>query len=246
MDQLSLTESAQMQIKHFGKKLSVDASASQPDQVKDPFQSFNRKIYVFNDTLDHYILRPVAVQYKAKVPSEVRGSYRSFRDNLGEPWNATNQLIQWKPLKALKTFGRFTLNTLTTLGLADPAQRLNLVHEDESLGTTLGYYHVPSGPYLMLPFLGPSTLRDGLGLVVDKQARLQKYIFEDYDGLYWTDTALGAIDLRSSFLDLEGALQGDKYAALRDAYLQRNKFVIAEKQGNASADVSFVDDTSSP
>lgn len=246
MDQLSLTESAQMQIRHFGKTLAVDASASQPDPVKDPFQSVNRKVYAFNNTLDGYILRPIAVQYKEKVPSEVRGSYRSFRNNLGEPWNATNQLVQWKPLKALKTLGRFTLNTLTTLGLADPAQRLNLNYEDESLGTTLGYYHVPSGPYLMLPLLGPSTLRDGLGWAVDRQARPQKYMSKDYDGLYWTDTALGAIDLRSSFLDVENALQGDKYAALRDAYLQRNKFLIAEKQGNPNEGVSFVDDTSSP
>ncbi|MBF7696603.1 MlaA family lipoprotein [Acinetobacter rathckeae] len=246
MDQLSLTESAQMQLKHLGRTLAVDASASQPDHVKDPFQPLNRKIYVFNNALDSHILRPIAVQYKEKFPSEVRGSYRSFRNNLGEPWNATNQIIQWKPLKALKTLGRFTLNTLTTLGLADPAQRLSLSYEDESLGTTLGYYHVPSGPYIMLPFLGPSTLRDSLGWVVDRQARPQKYIFEDHDGLYWTDTALGAIDLRSSFLDVDGTLQGDKYAALRDAYLQRNKFVIAEKQGNPDEGVSFVDDTNSP
>lgn len=246
MDQLSLTESAQMRIKHFGKSLTIDASASQPDTEKDPLQPVNRKIYTFNNTLDHYILRPIAVQYKKKVPSEVRGSYRSFRNNLGEPWNATNQLAQWKPMKALKTLGRFTLNTVTTLGLADPAQRLNLNYEDESLGTTLGYYHVPSGPYLMLPFLGPSTLRDGLGWIIDSQARPQKYIFEDYDGLYWTDTALGAIDLRSSFLDIEDTLQGDKYAALRDAYLQHNKFVIAEKQGNPDEGMSFADETSSP
>lgn len=244
--QKSFTQTIKSNIENFSQELRVDSNAAQPDHVKDPFQSFNRKMYTFNNTLDTYILRPIAVQYKEKIPSEVRGSYRSFRDNLSEPWNATNQVIQWKPMKALKTFGRFTLNTLTTLGLADPAQRLNLVHEDESLGTTLGYYHVPSGPYLMLPFLGPSTLRDGLGWVVDRQARPQRYIFEDSDGLYWTDTALGAIDLRSSLLDLEGALQGDRYAAIRDAYLQRIKFVIADKQGNANEGVSFVDDSTSP
>ncbi|GAB3054057.1 VacJ family lipoprotein [Acinetobacter apis] len=230
------------QLKTLKTELKVDANAAQPEQVKDPFQSVNRKVFAFNDTLDTYILRPVAVQYKAKVPGEVRGSYRQFRNNLGEPWNATNQVIQWKPMRALKTLGRFAINTLTTLGLADPAQRLHLDYEDESLGTTLGYYHVPSGPYIMLPVFGPSTLRDGLALIVDRQARPQRYIFDDSDQLFWLDNALGAVDLRSSLLDVEDTLQGDKYAAIRDVYLQRKKFIIAEKQGRADQDVSFVSD----
>ncbi|WP_343598119.1 VacJ family lipoprotein [Acinetobacter sp.] len=224
--------------------LKVDANAAQPDEIKDPLQSFNRKIFGFNDYLDRHIVRPVAVQYQQKIPAEVRGSYRQFRDNLGEPWNATNQMIQWKPKRALQTLGRFTINTLTTLGLADPARRLNLDAQPEYLGVTLGYYGVPSGPYLMLPFLGPSTVRDGLGFAVDTQAQLQKYLLDDHEGVYWGDAALGAIDLRSSLLDIDSTLQGDRYAAIRDAYLQHKQFQIAQRKGTEDQ-VSFIGDDSS-
>ena len=225
--------------------LKVDANAAQPDEIKDPFQSVNRKIFAFNDYIDRHALRPIAVQYQAKIPAEVRGSYRDFRGNLAEPWNATNQVIQWKPKRALKTVGRFVINSITTLGLADPASRLGLDGEDESFGTTLGYYGVRSGPYLMVPFVGPSTLRDGFGFLVDSQASPQKYILDDYQGLYWGDWAVYAIDMRSSLLDVDSALQGDRYAAIRDAYLQRKRFVIAEKKGDSNDDVSFVDEDDS-
>lgn len=229
-------------LKVLSTELKVDANANQPEQIKDPFQPFNRKVYVFNDFLDRHILRPVAVGYKKTIPLEVQGSYRSFHNNLGEPWNATNQAIQGKPLRALKTVGRFALNTLTTLGLADPAQRLNLNYESESLGTTLGYYGVASGPYIMLPFFGPSTVRDGLGTIIDSQAQVQRYAFDDYLGLYWSDMVVNGVDLRSSLLDMENVLQGDRYSAIRDIYLQRKKFIIAEKKGTESQDVSFVGD----
>ncbi|HEM7451724.1 VacJ family lipoprotein [Acinetobacter nosocomialis] len=226
------------------KDLKINANAAQPDTVKDPLQSLNRPIYSFNDMLDRNILRPVAVQYNQKTPEDVRGSYRQFRKNLGEPWNAVNQLIQGRPGRAAKTLGRFTVNTLTTLGLADPASRLGLPPEDESFGVTLGYYGVPSGPFLMLPFFGPSTLRDGIGLAVDSQARPQKYIMDNQDGLYWSTNVLQAIDTRAQYLDLDQTIQGDQYAMIRDLYLQRKAFQIAEKKGN-SADVSFIDDDES-
>lgn len=225
------------------KDLKINANAAQPDLVKDPLQSLNRPIYSFNDMLDRTFLRPVAVQYREKTPEDVRGSYRQFRKNLGEPWNAVNQLIQGRPSRAAKTLGRFTINTLTTLGLADPASRLGLPTEEENFGVTLGYYGVPSGPFLMLPFFGPSTLRDGFGLAVDAQARPQKYVMDDQEGLYWSSNLLQAVDTRAQYLDLDQTLQGDQYAMIRDLYLQRKAFQIAEKKGD-SADVSFIDDDS--
>lgn len=225
------------------KDLKINANAAQPDLVKDPLQSLNRPIYSFNDMLDRNFLRPVAVQYREKTPEDVRGSYRQFRKNLGEPWNAVNQLIQGRPGRAAKTLGRFTINTLTTLGLADPASRLGLPTEEENFGVTLGYYGVPSGPFLMLPFFGPSTLRDGFGLAVDAQARPQKYVMDDQEGLYWSSNLLQAVDTRAQYLDLDQTLQGDQYAMIRDLYLQRKAFQIAEKKGD-SADVSFIDDDS--
>jgi phospholipid-binding lipoprotein MlaA len=212
-------------------QLKVDARAAQAEEVKDPFQPLNRKIYQFNDVIDRNVLRPVAVQYVEKVPKDVRGSYTQFRNNLGEPWNVVNQLIQGRPARAAKSLGRFTINTLTTLGLADPARRLGLSHEDERLGITLGYYGVPSGPYIMLPLLGPSSVRGVIGSAVDSQARPQKYILDDHDGLYWSDQSLRVIDTRSEILDVEGVLTGDRYAQIRDIYLQRTSYAIAEKKG---------------
>ncbi|WP_168382578.1 MlaA family lipoprotein [Acinetobacter indicus] len=222
--------------------LKVNANAAQPESVKDPLQPLNRQVYALNDVLDRNIARPLAVQYTEKVPGDVRGSYRNFRKNLGEPWNAVNQLIQGRPLRAAKTLGRFTVNTITTLGLADPARRLGMETEDEDFGTTLGYFGVPSGPYLVLPIIGPSTFRDGFGRLVDSQARPQKYILEDHDGLYWTEQALRGIDARSQILDVEQVLQGDRYAAIRDIYLQRKNFEIAEKKGLEAESISFIED----
>lgn len=222
--------------------LKVNANAAQPESVKDPLQPLNRQVYAFNDVLDRNIARPLAIQYTEKVPGDVRGSYRNFRKNLGEPWNAVNQLIQGRPLRAAKTLGRFTVNTITTLGLADPARRLGMETEDEDFGTTLGYFGVPSGPYLVLPIIGPSTFRDGFGRLVDSQTRPQKYILEDHDGLYWTEQALRGIDARSQILDVEQVLQGDRYAAIRDIYLQRKNFEIAEKKGLEAESISFIED----
>ena len=224
------------------KDLKVNANAAQPDEVKDPLQPLNRQIYAFNDMLDRNVARPLAVQYTKKVPSEVRGSYRQFRKNLGEPWNAVNQLIQGRPLRAAKTLGRFSLNTITTLGMADPARRLGLDTEEENFGTTLGYFGVPSGPYVMLPIYGPSTFRDGFGTLVDGQARPQKYILDDNDRLYWSEQVMRGVDTRSQLLEVEQVLQGDKYAAIRDIYLQRKNFEIAEKKGLDADNISFVDD----
>ena len=223
------------------KDLKVDANAAQPDNVKDPLQPLNRQIFAVNDALDRAIVRPIAVEYKEKIPSPIRDSYSGFRKNLGEPWNAVNQLIQGRPGRAAKTLGRFTINTVTTLGFADPASRLGLETEDENFGTTLGYWGVPSGPYLVLPVFGPSTFRDGFGLVVDGYARPQRYILEDEEGLYWAEQTLRGIDVRSQLIDIEGAIQGDKYSSIRDIYLQRKNFIIAEKKGQ-EAEGMFIDD----
>ncbi|MGN5765961.1 VacJ family lipoprotein [Acinetobacter calcoaceticus] len=229
-------------LKHLTKNdLKVNANAAQPDAVKDPLQPLNRQIYAFNDMLDRNLLKPVAIQYVAKVPEPVRSPYRQFRKNLGEPWNAVNQLIQGRPTRAAKTLGRFTLNTLTTLGFADPARRLGLDTEEESFGVTLGYYGVPSGPYVMLPFFGPSTFRDGFGLAADSFGRPQKYLLDDQEGIYWSTNLLQAVDARSQILDIEESLKGDKYSMIRDFYLQRKAFQISEKRGD-SDDISFVGD----
>lgn len=237
-----LAHAALIKSSEVAKKLAVNANAAQADEQKDPFESFNRKIYAFNEVLDNNIARPLAIQYVEKVPNEVRGSYRQFRKNLNEPWNAVNQLIQGRPARAAKTAGRFTVNTLTTLGFADPASRLNLSSESEGFGITLGYYGVPSGAYLVLPVFGPSTVREGVGLAVDSQARPQKYLLEDQEGLSWSEQVLRGVDARSQLLELESTLQGDKYAQIRDFYLQRINFAVTEKKGIAEDNLFIGDD----
>lgn len=242
LEQNTSTLQAIKDLKHITKNdLKVNANAAQPDQVKDPLQPLNRQIFAFNDALDRNVLKPVAIQYVAKVPEPVRNPYRQFRKNLGEPWNAVNQLIQGRPSRAAKTLGRFTVNTLTTLGFADPARRLGLPTEEESFGVTLGYYGVASGPYVMLPFFGPSTFRDGFGLAADSFGRPQKYLLDDQEGILWSTNVLQAIDARSQILDIEESLKGDKYAMIRDFYLQRKAFQIAEKKGDSN-DISFIGD----
>ena len=241
-EQNTSTLQAIKDLKHITKNdLKVNANAAQPDQVKDPLQPLNRQIFAFNDAIDRNVLKPVAIQYVAKVPEPVRSPYRQFRKNLGEPWNAVNQLIQGRPSRAAKTLGRFTVNTLTTLGFADPARRLGLPTEEESFGVTLGYYGVASGPYVMLPFFGPSTFRDGFGLAADSFGRPQKYLLDDQEGILWSTNVLQAIDARSQILDIEESLKGDKYAMIRDFYLQRKAFQIAEKKGDSN-DISFIGD----
>jgi len=215
-----LAQAALAKSSEVAKKLSVNANAAQADEEKDPFEAFNRKMYAFNDALDNSVARPLAIQYVAKVPEDVRSSYRQFRKNLNEPWNAVNQLIQGRPGRAAKSLGRFTVNTLTTLG----------------------YYGVPSGPYLVLPVFGPSTIRESAGLAVDSQARPQKYLLEDHETAYWSEQALRGIDARSQLLDLESTLQGDKYAQIRDFYLQRISFAVSEKKGIAEDSLFFDDD----
>lgn len=228
------------------KDLKVNANAAQSDNVKDPLQPLNREIYAFNNMLDENIVRPIAVQYKEKVPDDVRGSYSLFRKNLSEPWNAVNQLAQGRFSRAAKSLGRFTINTVTSLGLADPASRLGLPTEEESLGITLGYYGVPSGPYLTLPFLGPSTLRNSIDYVADGYTNPLNYTLENNDqkGIMWSNAVLGGINTRSKLLDVENVLQGDRYSAIRDIYLQRMAFQIAEKKGKGGESVSFIDDDS--
>lgn len=233
------------ELKNITKQdLKVNASAAQPESVKDPLQPLNREVYAFNDMLDRNIVRPVAVEYKEKVPDDVRSSYSLFRKNLSEPWNAVNQLAQGRFKRAAKSLGRFTINTVTSLGFADPATRLGLATEEESLGLTLGYYGIPSGPYLMLPFLGPSTLRHTGDYVAEGYANPISYPMSDNDqtGLIWGNRVLGGINTRSKLLDVEDVLQGDRYSAIRDIYLQRIAFQIAEKKGKGAEAVSFVDD----
>ncbi len=205
--------------------ISVDATANLPEAVKDPFQGYNRQVYRFNDAIDRRILLPTAKFYQRVVPKPINTGISNFFQNITEPWIAVNQLLQGKPKASTKTLGRFTLNTLTSLGFADPANSsFNLKAGDEDFGQTLGVWGIKSGPYLMLPLLGPSTLRDATGKILDMVASPTMYVEADRARIALTTT--NVINTRATFIGAESIVTGDQYPVLRDVYLQRRLFQV--------------------
>lgn len=223
------------------KQLRVDANANQPESVKDPLQPLNRKIFLFNTKVDQYLLLPVARRYKEYVPAPLKVGVSNFFSNLGEPWNAVNHLLQGHPKSSYRSLGRFTLNTFTSLGLADPAgTSFGINKEDQDFGLTLGKWGLKSGPFLMLPALGPSTLRDGTGRIADVYGRPQHYM--DQNSAYWISNGLNVVNTRAGFIGVENLVQGDQYALLRDLYLQRRQYLVSGDDPSSLLDKSFGDD----
>jgi phospholipid-binding lipoprotein MlaA len=225
---------------------AMDANAAQPDAVKDPFERINRKVFSFNNYLDQHLLLPAARFYQKIVPSPVNTGISNFFTNLTEPWTAVNQLLQGKPIESVRSLSRFTVNTVTSLGLADPAYvTLKMPRAREDLGQTLGVWGVGSGPFLMLPFRGPSTLRDTGAMFVDQWAAPQRYV--DSGEAYFGLITLQAVDARADLIGIESLVNGDQYPLLRDVYLQRRQFQIQDgkvpESSNPPIDEGFGDDS---
>jgi phospholipid-binding lipoprotein MlaA len=195
----------------------------------DPFERVNRVTYRFNNALDRAVLRPTAKAYRAVAPQFVETGVSNFFDNLSSPTVLLNDLLQGKFRAALHDTGRFLLNTTVGLGgLFDPASAAGLEKNDEDFGQTLGKWGLNSGPYLILPFLGPSTVRDGFGNLVDQFSDPTIYIEEDK--VRWPLKAVGIIDARARLLSVDGTLQEayDPYAFLRAAFLQRREYQVTD------------------
>lgn len=193
----------------------------------DPIEPFNRGVYRFNDTLDRAALKPVARTYREHTPGWFQTGVGHFFTNLSYPWTIVNQLLQGKVVAAGQDTARFAINTVLGWGgVFDVASGAGLPHHDEDLGQTLGRWGVPPGPYLMLPLLGPSTLRDAPSSYASRYA--EPYYWYDYGNERWFALALNIVDKRAGLLALEPAMERvfDKYAFLRDAYLQRRQFVV--------------------
>ena len=202
---------------------------------KDPWESWNRNVYEFNQVVDKVALKPAAKGYRKVVPPPVRGGVTNFFGNFRDVTSAVNNLLQFKLGNALSDVGRVLVNsTVGLFGVFDIATPLGLEKHDEDFGQTLGYWGVASGPYVVLPFLGPSTVRDSAGLVGDYFTDPEFYIFED-DALGWGVFGLRIVNLRANLLAAERVLDEaaiDRYAFLRDAYLQRRLSQIHD--GNPS------------
>jgi len=201
-------------------------SASAQDSEYDPWEGFNRSVFSFNEGADRIIAKPLAQGYRAITPDPVERSISRVFSNLAEVRNVLNNLLQGKPGQAANNGGRFLVNsTLGLLGIFDVADKMGLSKTDnEDFGQTLAHWGLAPGPYVMLPFMGPSTLRGAVGLPLDSLADPVTHI----DDVPTRNSALfmGLIELRASLLDTEGLISGDKYIFIREAYLQRRDYLI--------------------
>jgi phospholipid-binding lipoprotein MlaA len=204
--------------------LQACASVPQPN-ARDPFESFNRTVYGFNDAVDTAVLKPVATAYKEVTPSWMRKGIRNFFNNLQDVWSVINTGLQGRGVEMGDNLGRVMLNTSFGLfGLIDIASEANIDRHTADFGLTLGRWGVSPGPYVVLPILGPYTLREVGALPVDWNADL---VFQLGDQATVTGlTVLKVVDVRSGYLGAGDVVDGaalDKYSFTRDAYLQRQR-----------------------
>lgn len=193
---------------------------------QDPYENWNRKVYTFNDTIDRWALRPVAQTYRTFMPDIVDRAITNFFNNLSEVRNFTNSIFQLKGESAVVAAGRFTYNTVFGLGgLIDVATAFDLPERPEDFGQTLGYWGAGSGPYLMLPFLGPSSPRHLTGLGADGFALPS--LWDNVDSPYnYYARGVQIVDKRADLIPAEGFISGDVYIFVRNAFLQRREFLI--------------------
>jgi len=196
------------------------------DDTIDPWQGFNRRVFAFNEFIDRYFAKPLARGYTALMPDPLEQGVNNIFTNIMIVPSVVNGVLQWNWSSVGYDSGRFLINsTLGICGLLDIAQYANLPAKDpEDFGQTLAVWGVHSGPYLVLPFYGPSTLRDGFAKPVDWVTDPASYI-EDV-ATYNTVWGLKFVNARAQLLPLEKNLVGDKYTLIRDVYLQRRNYLI--------------------
>lgn len=195
----------------------------------DPWEGVNRAIFRFNDTLDTYTLKPIAQGYQFIAPQFVEDGVHNFFNNIGDVGNLANNVLQLKPADAGVDSARLIFNTtFGLLGFIDVGTRMGLQRNDEDFGQTLGHWGVGSGPYVVLPLFGPSTVRDALARYPDTYTSPYRYI----DHVPTRNTALGVnlIDTRASLLSAERMVTGDRYTFIRNAYLQNREFKVKDGQ----------------
>jgi phospholipid-binding lipoprotein MlaA len=192
---------------------------------RDPWEGFNRKSYAFNDAIDRAVLKPVAQGYEKVVPAPAREGVNNFFGNLEDIGTSLNNILQGKPAEGINDFGRFIVNTtFGFFGLWDVATPLGLEKHYEDFGQTLGVWGVESGPYLVIPFLGPSTARDAPAKAVDPSWYYSNAV--DSNGVYWGLWSLDKVRERANLLRAEGVMAEaalDKYSFIRDSWLQRRR-----------------------
>ncbi|MGH8232478.1 MAG: MlaA family lipoprotein, partial [Steroidobacteraceae bacterium] len=211
--------------------------SGKPDP-RDPYERMNRSIYKFNTTVDHAVLRPVARGYVKVIPRPIRTSVNNFVTNLAYPTTVVNSFLEGKVGDGVSDTARLVVNTTIGIGgLFDPASNMGLDRHDADFGLTLAKWGIRKSPYLMLPLLGPSTVRDGFGKLPDwlllHEIETIK-LFQNNQYVEWSLFVVSVVNLRAQLLDEDKLLDNayDPYALLRSAYLQRREYLINNGQEN--------------
>ena len=207
---------------------TIDQARGGPGQRLDPWEKWNRKVFNFNDDVDRTVLKPVATTYTDVVPQPLRRGVNNFFNNFADAWSSINNILQGKIQTGLEDATRVGANTLFGLGgLLDVASEMGLDRHFEDFGQTLGRYGVGAGAYVVLPILGPSTVRDALALPVDRLA--SPPAFFNGTGTQIGLTALQVVNTRAGLLGATRVIDDialDKYTFVRDAYLQRRRSLV--------------------
>jgi len=218
----------------------------QTADARDPWESMNRSVYQFNEVVDTVAIKPAAQLYVKALPSFVRTGVSNFLGNLGDVWSMANSALQLKGQATLETLMRIHVNTFFGLGgLLDVATEMRLEKRKEDFGQTLGYWGVKPGPYVVLPLLGPSTLRDSLALPLDMQGDASQRFSDEATRNALTATRI--LDIRSGLLqtvDVVKAASLDPYTFVRDGYLQKRRNDIYD--GNPPSSFDYGDGESEP
>lgn len=219
--------------------MSPLAAAETATANPDPWEGFNRKVFTFDMQLDRYVLKPVAVGYSTVTPSWGQQMVHNFFANLKDVRSSINALFQGRVGQAGSDMGRVLINTSMGVGgLFDVATDAGLKSHDQDFGLTLARWGVPPGPYLVLPFLGPSTVRDGIALTPDIYIWPPHYIDDNW--IAYGGTGLYVVSQRSELLNLEKSIIGDKYIFVRNYYLQSRSLaagkVVKDDFGSGAGD----------
>ena len=204
----------------------------------DPLERMNRATHKFNDAVDRGVLKPVAKAYLRYLPEPVRNGIDNVLENFAFPTTIVNDLLQLKLKDSLVDLGRFTVNTTLGIGgIFDPASSIGMPRNDEDFGQTLGRWGVPSGPYLVLPLLGPSTMRDAPSIVADGYTDIRTRAHLN-DTEQWSLGVLSIVHRRSELLPFDPSFDAayDRYAFIRNAWLQRRKYQVTD--GEVSDEIS--------
>ena len=208
------------------------------EEINDPFEDLNRDIFIFNEKLDEKLLKPAALTYRKVTPQFARTGVTNFFNNLEEIDTTINQVLQGEIKYAFNDASRFVINsTIGLLGLIDVASKMGLEKHEEDFGQTLGVWGFNSGPYIMIPFLGPSNPRDLLSRPISSFLS-GTFAMEDND-VKITLVGIDALETRERLLDAETLIIGDKYIFVKDAYIQSREYEI---NNGSTEDDEFLDD----